>query len=119
MTPAAKSQLIKHVSLARLIFAVVLCAICGAALVHGQYRFDTRSTEHGLPQNSVHSIIQTRDGYLWFTTFDGLVRYDGVRFTVFDRGGTPGLGSNRFNCLYEAVRRHSLGRYAGRWVDAL
>ena len=82
--------------------AVALCAIYFAPLVHGQYRFDTRSTEQGLPQNSVHSIIQTRDGYLWFTTFDGLVRYDGVRFTVFDRGSTRGLGSNRFNCLYEA-----------------
>ena len=102
MTPAAESQLIEHVARARLILAVLLCAIYSATLVHGQYRFDTRSTEHGLPQNSVHSIIQTRDGYLWFTTFDGLVRYDGVRFTVFDRGSTRGLGSNRFNCLYEA-----------------
>lgn len=87
---------------ARLVLLVLLSTIYSATLVQAEYRFDTRSTENGLPQNSVHSIIQTRDGYLWFTTFDGLVRYDGVRFTVFDRGSTRGLGSNRFNCLYEA-----------------
>ncbi|HZS45458.1 MAG TPA: two-component regulator propeller domain-containing protein [Blastocatellia bacterium] len=54
-----------------------------------------------MPQNSVYSIIQTLDGYLWFTTLDGLVRYDGVRFTVFDKSNTKGLASNRFRCLYE------------------
>jgi len=50
-----------------------------------QYRVDTWSTSDGLPQRSVFSIIQTRDGYLWLSTFDGLVRFDGVRFTVFDK----------------------------------
>ncbi len=50
-----------------------------------QYRFDHWTADNGLPQNSVRDIVQTRDGYLWLTTFDGLVRFDGVRFTVFSR----------------------------------
>lgn len=55
----------------------------------------------GLPQNSVQAILQTRDGYLWFTTFDGLVRFDGARFTVFNTGNSSGLKSNRFTTLFE------------------
>src|ERR1044071_10476015 len=66
-----------------------------------QYRFDSWTTDNGLPQNSVRSIIQTRDGYLWLTTFDGLVRFDGVHFTVFDKSNTKGLSTNRFTSLYE------------------
>ena len=38
---------------------------------------------------------------MWFTTLDGLVRYDGVRFTVFDKSNSKGLASNRIRCLYE------------------
>ena len=66
-----------------------------------QYQVVTWTTENGLPQKSVVSIIQTRDGYLWLTTFDGLVRFDGVRFTVFDKSNTKGLTTNRFTSLYE------------------
>ncbi|MEW6207729.1 MAG: two-component regulator propeller domain-containing protein [Acidobacteriota bacterium] len=65
------------------------------------YRFDAWTADTGLPQNSVYSILQTRDGYLWFTTLDGLVRYDGVRFTVFNKGNSRGIESNRFNSLLE------------------
>src|SRR5205085_6419694 len=66
-----------------------------------QYRFDHWTTENGLPQNSVLAITQTSDGYLWLTTFNGLVRFDGVRFTVFDRQNTLGIGINRCTDLYE------------------
>jgi len=43
-----------------------------------------RSWRDELPQNTIHTILQTRDGYLWFGTYEGLVRFDGVRFVVFD-----------------------------------
>lgn len=66
-----------------------------------QYRFDSWTTDNGLPQNSISSIIQTRDGYLWIATFDGLVRFDGVQFKVFDKSNTKGLSTNRFTALYE------------------
>src|SRR4051794_3828839 len=47
--------------------------------------------EDGLPQNSVFSIAQTRDGYLWVGTHDGLVRFDGVRFVGLDEKVAPEL----------------------------
>jgi signal transduction histidine kinase/ligand-binding sensor domain-containing protein len=58
------------------------------------------AVEDGLPQNSVNDILQTRDGYLWLATFGGLVRFDGVRFVVFDRA-TPGVRSLRILSLHE------------------
>ena len=66
-----------------------------------QYHFDVWTTDNGLPQNSVNSMLQTRDGFLWLTTFDGLVRYDGVHFTIFNAGNTTGLKSSRFSQLFE------------------
>lgn len=45
------------------------------------YSVDLWEVDDGLPQNSVISMIQTRDGYLWLGTWAGLVRFDGVRFT--------------------------------------
>lgn len=69
--------------------------------VRAQYRFDSWTTDNGLPQNSVYSILQTRDGYLWFTTLDGVVRYNGAQFTVFNHANTKELNSQRIRVLQE------------------
>src|SRR5262252_6776811 len=81
-----------------LLLAVLLCARDAVA----QYQVQSWTTENGLPHNIVMSLQQTRDGYIWMATFDGLVRFDGVRFTVFDRSNSPGIRSNRFTSIYEA-----------------
>ncbi|HVU08907.1 MAG TPA: two-component regulator propeller domain-containing protein [Verrucomicrobiae bacterium] len=49
-------------------------------------------------------MIQTRDGYLWLGTLNGLVRFDGTRFTVFDENNTPALDSDRIVFLFEDSR---------------
>jgi ligand-binding sensor domain-containing protein len=79
----------------------LLILALSASKIFAQYQFDLWNTDKGLPQNSVNAILQTRDGYLWLTTFDGLVRFDGVRFTVFNTSNSPGISSNRFLRLYE------------------
>src|SRR5439155_18182926 len=66
-----------------------------------RYTIDVWETEDGLPQNSVVSMTQTRDGYLWLGTLNGLVRFDGFRFAVFDQSNTPGLNSGWIVCLFE------------------
>ena len=58
-----------------------------------QYVHRVWQTEHGLPQNTVFAIAQTPDGYLWVGTQEGLGRFDGVRFTIFDPTNTPALAS--------------------------
>jgi signal transduction histidine kinase/ligand-binding sensor domain-containing protein len=65
-----------------------------------QYRFDNWTTENGLPQNSVLAIAQTQDGYLWLATYNGLARFDGVRFTVFDKHNTSAFKTSRFQDLF-------------------
>ena len=64
-------------------------------------------TESGLPQNTVHSLTQGKDGYVWIATEEGLARFDGVRFTVFDKQNTPALKSSGIRVLL-ADRRGAL-----------
>ncbi|GFE87632.1 histidine kinase [Steroidobacter agaridevorans] len=84
---------------------LVLCLMPGPALsltpskMPSQYVLDSWQLDKGLPQNSPMSLAQTRDGYLWVGTQEGLARFDGVRFVVFDRRSTPQLGSNLITAL--------------------
>lgn len=82
-----------------------------------QYVHDSWQTEQGLPQNSIHSILQTRDGYLWLGTEEGLVRFDGIRFTVFDKRNTPTLKNNYIWTLFEDEKGTLwIGTYGGGLV---
>jgi signal transduction histidine kinase/ligand-binding sensor domain-containing protein/ActR/RegA family two-component response regulator len=56
----------------------------------------------GLPQNSVQAMLQTRDGYIWLGTEEGLVRFDGEKFEVFNPGNTPELPGKDVKSLFEA-----------------
>jgi len=67
-----------------------------------QYNLDVWRTDDGLPNNAILRITQTTDGYLWMGTFNGLVRFDGVRFHVFNTGNTDTLKSNTQWCLFES-----------------
>jgi ligand-binding sensor domain-containing protein/signal transduction histidine kinase len=69
--------------------------------IPARYIFNAWDTDDGLPQISVNSIVQTRDGYLWLATYGGLVRFNGVNFKVFEVGNSEGLKSNRITDLYE------------------
>jgi signal transduction histidine kinase/ligand-binding sensor domain-containing protein len=86
---------------------IVVHLALGACLnVHpaaAQYRIDQWTTDHGLPQNSVLALLQTRDGYLWAATPDGLVRFDGIKFSIYSKATTPGLTTNRFSALLESA----------------
>lgn len=64
-----------------------------------QFAQEVWSTENGLPQNTVHAIIQTSDGYVWIATEEGLARFDGISFTVFDKRNTEQLRSNDIRAL--------------------
>src|SRR5687768_13667824 len=54
-----------------------------------QYVRGAWDSEAGLPYNHIYSLYQTRDGYLWVATGNGLGRFDGVRFELFDSVRVP------------------------------
>jgi signal transduction histidine kinase/ligand-binding sensor domain-containing protein len=84
-----------------LVFAVIASVLLPAAAAPN-YFTRTWQVEQGLPQNKVTAVVQTADGYVWLGTYNGLARFDGVRFTVFDDNNTPELRSSRVTSLFEA-----------------
>ncbi|QNH16420.1 GGDEF domain-containing protein [Xanthomonas sp. SS] len=89
------------------------------------YAVDAWTSRNGLPHNSLRDLAQTPDGRLWFATWEGLVRYNGLDFAVIDRSTRPGLPDNGVGALYVgrdgalwlSDSRGNLGRYdrAGNW----
>ena len=61
------------------------------------------TTRQGLPHNQVNAMAQTPDGYLWLGTWEGVVRYDGLDFEVYNRGNTPALKDNGVRSLRVAA----------------
>ncbi len=81
----------------------LVSVIPGMALTPGhtfrQYAHSNWQSDSGLPQNSVLSIAQTPDGFVWLGTEEGLARFDGIAFRNFDRRNTPVLRSNEISAL--------------------
>ncbi|WP_254200163.1 ligand-binding sensor domain-containing diguanylate cyclase [Lysobacter sp. MMG2] len=74
-------------------------AVSGPPPLH-DYVIDAWSSRNGLPHNSLRDIAQTPEGHLWFATWEGAARYNGIDFTVIARGTTPGLRDNGVGSLY-------------------
>jgi signal transduction histidine kinase/ligand-binding sensor domain-containing protein len=73
-----------------------------------QYTRTVWTQEHGLPQDSIRAIAQTKDGYLWLGTDEGLARFDGYDFVVFNKENGA-LPSNVVSALWA-------GRDGGLWI---
>ncbi len=80
-----------------MLFVLLPAVVAAPPLARAQW-----TTADGLPVDSVNDVVRATDGYLWLATFDGLVRFDGVRFVVYDTETTPALGSNRLVSLFES-----------------
>lgn len=89
----------------RTIIKLFLCLCIVTALpsyayntVH--YYFRTVDIRNGLSQNSVNCIFQDKKGFMWFGTKDGLSRYDGLFFRIYNNENSN-LGRNFITVLYE------------------
>lgn len=71
-----------------------------AGIALAPYDISCWTTDNGLPQNSVNDLVQSLEGYLWIATYNGLARFDGVRFLVYDKSNTPAFVHNAVNCLH-------------------
>ncbi|WP_228449367.1 ATP-binding protein [Chryseobacterium sp. 2VB] len=70
-----------------------------------QYTVQFFNTDNGLPQNSVKDIIKDKYGFIWLTTENGIVRYDGLNFFVHKK--FP-LNSQRFTYFYGDADKDSI-----------
>lgn len=91
-----------------LLFILLLLA---SSLFSNTYTFRNYQMENGLSQNSVWSIIQDKDGFMWFGTKDGLNRFDGVNFKIFRKNNTD--NSSLGNNFVRAIKEDSKGRF---WI---
>jgi len=64
-----------------------------------QYGHDIWNDE--LPQSTVHCLIQTRDGYIWMGTYEGVVRFDGIEFIADNKRNTAELKRPGVLALHE------------------
>ncbi len=86
-------------------FLLVAARLLAAAFSPDQIDYSHRfwRTQDGLPQSKIQALAQTPDGYLWIGAPGGLVRFDGVRFVVFDRANTPALRDSSILSLLVAT----------------
>src|SRR6476646_10726644 len=102
------SQFARGTILSRIVLLCCFC-LCLARASSGldphrpitQYVHTVWHSEDGLPQNSIQALLQTKDGYLWIGTQEGLVRFNGVEFKVFHKGNTDAIRHNDVRELYE------------------
>lgn len=64
-----------------------------------QYVHRSWTRTDGLPADVIWATAQTPDGYMWFGTSNGLLRFDGVQFKVYDSHDTPAFKSNDIRSL--------------------
>jgi ligand-binding sensor domain-containing protein/signal transduction histidine kinase len=105
---------IMPISLQRVLwaFALIACAVANGATQRtdpfSEYLVDSWTTEEGLPSDTISGVLQTSDGYLWCSTYDGLVRFDGARFVRVGPNEPADRQASRILCLYQDRKGHLL-----------
>src|ERR1043165_8647208 len=92
-----------------------------------QWLHEQWQADRGLPQNSVLCLAQDHHGFLWFGTENGLVRFDGIEFKVFNEQKTPAIPHNfvtsllvaRDGSLWVGTRTGGLARYLDGRFDLM
>lgn len=80
----------------------------------GNYIHHIWTTREGLPQDTIHSIVQDSHGYVWIGTDRGLVRFDGLEFKQFNKSNTHALNNDSITTLFLAQDKTLwIGTYGG------
>lgn len=82
------------------LFIEIIILLISISSYASEYKVSYLNSRNGLPQNYVRSVCQDSKGFMWITTKDGLVRYDGYKFYTFQKN-TRGLNSGMFLCVTE------------------
>ncbi|MCW1914049.1 histidine kinase [Luteolibacter sp. GHJ8] len=84
------------------LYLLVLLLLLRVSIAQGESRLLVRQwqSEDGLPGNVVRSVIQSRDGYLWVATAEGVARFDGIEFEPIELDGRQRRSRFAFWRLY-------------------
>ena len=70
--------------------------------------------DDGLLSTRVNAVARTADGYVWLATFNGVARFDGVRFVIFNSDNTPAFKDSRVaSLLVDRAGVLCVGTYKG------
>ncbi len=104
----------------RCLLAAALAGLAGAShaldpsMQPSQYVLNNWQIPEGLPQSSAEAIAKTPDGYLWVGTQEGLARFDGVRFTVYDGMDQAPIPNKHISVLHvDRAGRLWVGTWSG------
>jgi signal transduction histidine kinase/ligand-binding sensor domain-containing protein/DNA-binding response OmpR family regulator len=113
------------------VLVVLLCLMCSISSVNAVEVAPEDSTvtydltisrvtsEDGLSNDSVTSILQDRNGYMWFGTIYGLNRFDGYNFEIYKHLPSPdSLSDNWVKAIFQD-RKGDIWIGANRWLDRL
>ncbi|KFA36118.1 hypothetical protein KWS_0111030 [Xanthomonas vasicola pv. musacearum NCPPB 4384] len=87
------------------------------AQTYTAYHTVTRwNMDDGLPHNLVHAVAQGEDGLIWLGTWEGVARFNGRDFTVYDRQNTLGV---ELGGVFVVVRDSAGGMLFGTAFDGV
>ncbi|PLX03451.1 MAG: hypothetical protein C0594_10410, partial [Marinilabiliales bacterium] len=66
-----------------------------------QYSIQFYSKPQGLPIRGALSVHQDQNGYVWFATYSGLVRFDGLQMSIYNTKNIPVIQNNGFTSITE------------------
>lgn len=77
--------------------------LSGEHVVGQNSNFEYLTVKDGLPQSTVRTIAKDKYGFVWFGTWNGLCRYDGHQFRVYQTipGDSTSIGNNRIHYIYK------------------
>ncbi len=109
----------KHNFLAFFIYYLLLSPLSGYTQKLWHVKFDRITTDDGLSQGMVNSILQDRYGFMWFASNDGLNRYDGHHFTIYknDPNDNNSIAENFIRFLFEDSKGRIWIATAGNGLD--
>lgn len=92
----------------KLRLSTLLLLFCLSVSGQLQYTITRYSTEDGLPQQTITGITRDRNGYMWFTTWNGICRFDGHSFKTYRvmPGDANDLPTNRIDDIKIDARNH-------------
>ena len=92
------------------IILAMFCVLLVQVKLEAQYAFRHLNKMDGLSQNSVFSIAQDKQGFMWFGTRDGLNRYDGYKMVVYRQkeSDSTAIAGNDIRCLYYDDQKEQL-----------